>query len=509
MITIDELEKYLWDSAVILRGLIDAAAYKEFIFPLVFFKRISDVYDEEYKKWFDEAKSYGNTDEDATEHAQNQMKESAIQIPDGAHWMDVFNQTENIGQKLKETFMMIERANQAKEIDGRMVGGLEGIFGDKNIWTNKAKMPDSTIRALLNHYNSRVLNLAECPADEMGTGYEYLIGQFADDAGHTAQEFYTNRTVVELMAEILQLKSGESIYDPTCGSGGMLIKSLTYLKDKGQEWRDVKVYGQELNADTSAIARMNCYLHGVHEFNIVNDDTLERPAFIKNGKVQQFDVVLANPPYSLSMATHKQFEHDKYGRNFLGNPPESCADYAFIQHILCSMNSDTGRCAILLPLGLLSKNIEQNMRTKLVESDLIEAIIGLGPNLFFNSPMEAMILICKTHKSFKLKDKVLFINAVQEVVRKNGESKLESSHINKISKAYFNQENIEHFSKIVDKQDLLDNNANLTISLYVMPEFKKDAILPLSESMEQWKSCYSSVDKNVESLICMLENGQV
>ena len=500
MITIDELEKYLWDSAVILRGLIDAAAYKEYIFPLVFFKRISDVYDEEYQKHFDEAKSYGNSDDEAAAYAQDLMKESAIQIPDGAHWRDVFDQTEDIGQKLKETFMQIEHANQAKEIDGRLVGGLEGIFGDKNIWTNKAKMPDATIRALLNHYNSRVLNLAECPADEMGTGYEYLIGQFADDAGHTAQEFYTNRTVVELMAEILQLKSGESIYDPTCGSGGMLIKSLTYLKDKGEEWRDVKVYGQELNADTSAIARMNCYLHGVHEFNIVNDDTLERPAFIKNGKVQQFDVVLANPPYSLSMATHKQFEHDKYGRNFLGNPPESCADYAFIQHILCSMDPKTGRSAILLPLGLLSKDIEQNMRTNLIKTDLIESIIGLGPNLFFNSPMEAMILICNTNKSLKLKGKVLFINAVKEVVRKKGESKLEKKHINKISKAYFGQEEIEHFCKIVSNQELLNNKANLTISLYVMPEIKREAILPLKESYEDWANNSISVNQDVEYL---------
>lgn len=313
MITLEKLEKYLWDSAVILRGLIDAASYKEYIFPLVFFKRISDVYDEEYRRHFQEAVDMGSDEADAHEYAQGQMENSSIQIPDGAHWNDVFNITEDLGQKLKEAFNTIERANPAKKIDGRFVGGLEGVFGDKNIWTNKTKMPDATIRALLNHYNSLTLNLAECPADEMGTGYEYLIGQFADDAGHTAQEFYTNRTVVELMAEILQLQPGESIYDPTCGSGGMLIKSLTYLKDKGQEWRDVKVYGQELNADTSAIARMNCYLHGVNEFSIVNADTLEDPAFIKNGKVQQFDVVLANPPYSISAWNREMFAHDKYG----------------------------------------------------------------------------------------------------------------------------------------------------------------------------------------------------
>ena len=504
MITLEKLEKYLWDSAVILRGLIDAASYKEYIFPLVFFKRISDVYDEEYQQHFQEAVNMRSDEADAHEYAQGQMENSSIQIPDGAHWNDVFNITEDLGQKLKEAFNAIERANPAKKIDGRFVGGLEGVFGDKNIWTNKTKMPDATIRALLNHYNSLTLNLAECPADEMGTGYEYLIGQFADDAGHTAQEFYTNRTVVELMAEILQLQPGESIYDPTCGSGGMLIKSLTYLKDKGQEWRDVKVFGQESNVDTSAIARMNCYLHGVNEFSIVNADTLEDPAFIKNGKVQQFDVVLANPPYSLSMTKHKQFEHDKYGRNFLGNPPESCADYAFIQHILCSMDSKKGRCAILLPLGLLSKDIEQKMRINFIETDLIEAIIGLGPNLFFNSPMEAMIIVCNRNKDEKLKGKILFINAVNEVVRKNGESNLEKHHIDKISKVYFDKVDVEHFCKVVDNKTLLENKANLTISLYVMPEIIRDEVLPLSDSLNKWHENSDVSNDNLQQLISLL-----
>lgn len=431
------------------------------------FRLFSDVYDEEYQKHYDVAKSFGNTDEEATEHALNQMKESAIQIPEGAHWMDVFNQTENIGQKLKETFMMIEHANQAKEIDGRMVGGLEGIFGDKNIWTNKAKMPDSTIRALLNHFNSRVLNLAECPADEMGTGYEYLIGQFADDAGHTAQEFYTNRTVVELMAEILQLKSGESIYDPTCGSGGMLIKSLTYLKDKGQEWRDVRVYGQELNADTSAIARMNCYLHGVHEFNIVNDDTLERPAFVKNGKVQQFDVVLANPPYSIKTWNRTMFEHDKYGRNFLGTPPQSKADYAFIQHIIASMDSKTGRSAILLPHGVLNRLTEKDIRKNLIETDIVEAVISIGKNLFFNSPMEACILICRSQKESTKKGKILLIKATDLVERRNGESYLTETHIKTIKDIYIGFKEEEGRSKIIDTKDVLTNKYSISPKLYV------------------------------------------
>ena len=494
-ITLDELERYLWQAAVDLRGQIDAAAYKDYIFPLVFFKRICDVRDEEYN---------GYVEEGGEDYAQMMIQDSPIQIPMEAHWNVVFNTSENIGQALVDAFRQIELANPGKNIDGRMVGGLEGIFGDKAIWTNKNKMPDHIIRNLLNSFNKLTLSLAACPADEMGTGYEYLIGKFADDAGHTAQEFYTNRTVVELMAEILQLQPHESIYDPTCGSGGMLIKSLTYLKDKGEEWRDVKVFGQEINAGTSAIARMNLYLHGIHDFSIVNDDTLQRPAFVKGGRVQQFNVVLANPPYSIKSWNREAFEHDKYGRNFLGTPPQDCADYAFIQHILASLNEDNGRCAILLPLGLLSKVSELEMRTNLIKSDLLEAIIGLGPNLFFNSPMEAMIMVCNRNKAAEMKDKILFINAVNEVVRKNAESKLEPQHIQKISKAFFEKKDVEHFCKVVDKQTVLDNGSNMTISLYAMPKIEREEVLTLDDSLSLWNKQSVEMNQGITNLINML-----
>ena len=494
-ITLDELERYLWQAAVDLRGQIDATAYKDYIFPLVFFKRICDVRDEEYQKYVDDG---------GEEYAESMMQYSAIKIPMEAHWNVVFNVSENIGQALVDAFRTIEMMNPPKKIDNRLVGGLEGIFGDKAIWTNKNKMPDAIIRNLLNSFNKLTLSLAACPADEMGTGYEYLIGKFADDAGHTAQEFYTNRTVVELMAEILQLQPHESIYDPTCGSGGMLIKSLTHLKEKGEEWRDVKVFGQEINAGTAAIARMNLYLHGIHDFSIVNDDTLERPAFTNGGRVQQFDVVLANPPYSIKQWNREAFEHDKYGRNFLGTPPQDCADYAFIQHILASLDEKNGRCAILLPLGLLSKVAEYDMRTNLIKSDLLEAIIGLGPNLFYNSPMEAMIMVCNRNKPSELKGKVLFINAVKEVVRKNAESKLETHHIEKISSAYFGKKDVDNFCKVVDTKTIIDNGSNMTISLYVMPKIEREEVLPFDVAFSEWNSISDSMNDGVKTLMEML-----
>jgi type I restriction enzyme M protein len=494
-ITLDELERYLWQAAVDLRGQIDASAYKDYIFPLVFFKRICDVRDEEYQKYEEEG---------GKEFADSMIQYSPIQIPMEAHWNVVFNTTEDIGQALVDAFRAIELVNPGKDIDGRRVGGLEGVFGDKAIWTNKNKMPDSIIRNLLNSFNKLTLSLAACPADEMGTGYEYLIGQFANDAGHTAQEFYTNRTVVELMAEILQLQPHESIYDPTCGSGGMLIKSLTYLKDKGEEWRDVKVYGQEINAGTSAIARMNLYLHGIHDFSIVNDDTLENPAFIKGGRIQQFDVVLANPPYSIKTWNREKFAHDKWGRNFLGVPPQGRADYAFFQHILASMDEKNGRCAILFPHGVLFRKEEVELRRKLVEADLVECVIGIGRNLFFNSCMDACIIICRTNKGNRC-NKVLFINAKEEVTRKNAESYLEPKHIEKIKCAYESFTDIENFAKVATKDEILANNAKLSIALYVKNDsYEED--LDADECIGEWADSTRGVNQSIDELLKMIEH---
>ena len=479
-ITLDEMKQFLWGAATRLRGQIDAAGYKEYIFPLLFFKRISDVYDEQYSDFVCEG---------GEDFAQMQSQELAIRIPDGAHWKDVREVTENVGQRLVEAFIAIEQANPGVEADGRVIGGLEGIFGPKDGWTNKAKMPDHIITSLIEDFSRYNLSLASCPADEMGQAYEYLVGKFADDAGNTAQEFYTNRTVVTLMAEILQPKPNESIYDPTCGSGGMLVKCLDYLRQKGQPWQGVKVFGQEINALTSSIARMNLYLNGVDDFSIVNADTLEKPGFVDGSLLQKFDIVLANPPYSIKQWNREKFMNDKWGRNFLGTPPQGRADYAFFQHILASMDDKTGRCAILFPHGVLFRKEEQEIRKNLVEKDFIECVIGLGPNLFYNSPMEACILICRTNKSDDYKNKIVFINAVNEVVRKNAESYLTDEHICRIRDAYFGHKDVENLCKIVSCEDVLNRNADLNISLYVTP--KSTIIkerLTEEEAITRWES---------------------
>ena len=457
-ISLDELKSFLWGAATRLRGQIDAAGYKEYIFPLLFFKRISDVYDEQFEDFVAEG---------GEEYAGMQAAELAIRIPDGAHWRDVREVTENVGQRLVEAFIAIEQANPGEEADGRVIGGLDGIFGPKDGWTNKNKMPDHIITSLIEDFSRYNLGLSSCPADEMGQAYEYLVGKFADDAGNTAQEFYTNRTVVTLMAEILQPKPDESIYDPTCGSGGMLVKCLDFLRQKGQPWQGVKVFGQEINALTAAIARMNLYLNGVEDFSIVREDTLAHPAFVDGSHLRKFDIVLANPPYSIKTWNREAFMNDKWGRNFLGTPPQGRADYAFIQHIISSMSDNNGRCAILLPHGVLGRDEEKDIRANLVESDVVECVIGIGRNLFYNSPMEACILICKQNKRTGRKGKILFIDAKDKVTRKNAESNLEPGHIKEILDAYLRYDYIDGFSNVASIEEIKQKGYMLAIPLYV------------------------------------------
>lgn len=463
----------------------------------MFFKRLCDVFDEAYA----DAMVLSDGDD---EYSKLDAEQRVATIPLGAHWKDVRAVTENIGQALVTALTRIEQANPPIDLYGRKIGGLSGIFGPKQIWTNKDNMPDRLIADLLEHFSQLNLSLEACPADEMGTGYEYLVGKFADDAGHTAQEFYTNRTVVTLMAEILQPKVGESIYDPTCGSGGMLIKCLTFVRDRGEEWRSMKVFGQELNSLTASIARMNLFLHGVQEYTIVNDDTLTEPGFIKNGHLQQFDIVLANPPYSIKQWNRDAFASDKWGRNFLGVPPQGRADYAFFQHILASMKPDTGRCAILFPHGVLFRDEEKDMREALVKTNLVECVIGLGPNLFYNSPMEACIIICNKRKPQRLNGRIIFINAVKEVTRKNGESFLEHAHIEKIANAYRSEDDKPDFKRTVSFSEIEQNNFDLSIQKYVFINEIAAEKINTRIALDEWDQQHGMLIYEMESLLELL-----
>ncbi|MBT4076422.1 MAG: N-6 DNA methylase, partial [Gammaproteobacteria bacterium] len=380
-----------------------------------------------------------------------------FQVPEGAHWNDVRESTVNIGQALQNAMRAIEQANPDT---------LHGIFGDAS-WTNKERLSDEMLTNLIEHYSQHKLNLSNVPDDKLGNAYEYLIKEFADDSGHTAAEFYTNRTVVKLMTLIMDPQPGESVYDPTCGSGGLLLNCALHLKDEGKEYRALKLYGQEINLLTSAIARMNMFMHGIEEFDIVRGDTLANPGLIKNDELKKFNVILANPPYSIKSWDRKSFESDPFGRNLWGTPPQGCADYAFQQHIQKSLDVENGRSISLWPHGILFRDAEADMRRKMLEEDLVECVIGLGPNLFYNSPMEACLLITKTNKEKRKKGEILIINAIQDVRQDKNISYLEPNHIEKIYNAYKAYKDEEGYCKVVSIQDVLSHKASLNMALYV------------------------------------------
>lgn len=486
-----QLESYLWGAATILRGLVDAGDYKQFIFPLVFYKRLSDVWDEDYARAL---AAYEGAEDLARTEADDR-----VVVPAGAHWNDTRAVAKSVGRAIQDAMRAIEAANP---------GRLDGIFGDAP-WTHKERLPDHTLKNLLEHFSSQTLSIARVPEDSLGDGYEYLVGKFADDGGSTAQEFYTNRTVVHLMAQMLRPREGESVYDPTCGTGGMLISALAEVRRAGGEHRTLKLYGQERNHMTASIARMNLVLHGVEDFDIQRGDTLERPRFIDGDGLRTFDVVLANPPYSIKRWNRDAWASDAWGRNFLGTPPQGRADYAFFQHILKSMDPVTGRCAILFPHGVLFRREEAEMRRKLVEADVVECVLGLGPNLFFNSPMEACVVFCRSRKPAERKGKILFIDAVSEIARERALSYLKPAHQERILAAYGAFEDAPGFAKVATLDDVAGQQHSLSIPLYVKRvagEAASDRDEPsLAEVWAQWEQAGRAFWQQMDALVDTLD----
>ena len=489
-----QLESYLWGAAEHLRGSIDAGDYKQFIFPLLFLKRLCDVHDEETTQ----ALRASGGDAEFAAFAENHR----FQVPPEAHWKEIRKETRNVGQAIQRAMRAIESANKDK---------LFGIFGDAQ-WTNKDRLSEETMRELVEHFSSLELTIANLPEDELGNGYEFLIKKFADDSGHTAAEFYTNRTVVHLMTEMLDVQPGESVYDPTCGSGGMLMSCVAHLRKKSKEWRNVRLFGQERNLMTSSIARMNCFLHGIEDFRIERGDTLAEPKLVEGDKLMQFDVVLANPPYSIKQWDREAFRSDPWGRNLFGVPPQGRADYAFQQHINKSLKPKTGRCAVLWPHGVLFRKEEEEIRSKLIEADLIECVIGLGPNLFYNSPMEACVLICRSQKSKARKGKVLFINAINEVTRERAQSFLTSEHLQRIVKAYQDFKEELGFTRVATLEEIRSKNGNLSIALYVEAETKaqcEESSEAAASSLPAALSGWINSSRDVLSSLIELEGSSV
>jgi type I restriction enzyme M protein len=483
------LTNHLWESANILRGPVDAADFKTYVFPLLFFKRISDVYDEEYAA----ALAESGGDEEYARFPQNYR----FQIPNGCHWSDVRVLTTNVGQALQKAMRGIEKANPET---------LYGIFGDAS-WSNKDRLPDSLLRDLVEHFSRIRLGNETAQADILGQSYEYLIKKFADATNRKAGEFYTPRSVVRLMVKILDPREGESIYDPACGTGGMLLESIHHVRENHGDDRTLwgRLFGQEKNLTTSAIARMNLFLHGASDFQVVRGDTLRQPAFFSGDNLAIFDCVIANPPFSLEKWGEEVWASDPYGRNFAGMPPAKTGDYAWVQHMIKSTAPTAGRMAVVLPHGALFRmGREGEIRKNILRMDLLEAVIGLGPNLFYGTGLAACILIFRQRKTKDRKKKVLILDASREFKTGRAQNELLPEHVERIFGWYRDYRDVEGVARVASLDDIAANDWNLNIPRYVEPRSEKE-VLTVKEAMNRLKDSAIKAFASEEKLLNILK----
>lgn len=472
-ITLSQLEQYLSKAAWILKGPVDASDFKVYIFPLLFFKRLSDVYDEEYQQALEES--------DGDVEYASLPEFHRFEIPEGCHWKDVRETTSNVGLAIEKALRGIEQANQEY---------LYGIFGDAQ-WSNKNKLSDRLLIDLIEHFSQYSLSNSNVDADLLGNAYEYLIKHFADLTNKKAGEFYTPRSVVHLLGLILDPKEGESIYDPACGTGGMLLECVDHLKDQGNDYRTLKLYGQEKNLTSSSIARMNMFLHGIEDFEIHRGDTLRSPAFFEADGLKTFDCVIANPPFSLKDWGADNWVNDPYGRNIAGTPPKGNGDMAWVQHMIKSMNR-TGRMTVVLPHGaLFRKGAEGKIRQALLEQDLLEAVIGLGPNIFYGTQLAACVMVFKQLKEEEKRDKVLFIDASEQVRVGRAQNFLEKGHVSQIYDWFQGYQDVENYVKVASLEDIQENDFNLNIPLYV-EKIIEDNLPSVEEALADLKTAWES-----------------
>ena len=472
---VQNLYNFLFEACNILRGPVSQDNFKDYITPILYYKRISDVYDEETEAALEES---GGDMEYATLPEQHRFV-----IPDDCHWTDVRERTENLGSAIVGAMRGIELANP-----DTLYGVLSMFSAQK--WTDKKNLSDGKIRDLIEHLSTRKLGNKDYPTDLMGDAYEILLKKFADDSKAKAGEFYTPRSVVQLLVRILDPQPGESVYDPACGSGGMLIEAVHHMNHSSLCCGNI--FGQEKNVVNSAIAKMNLFLHGASDFNIMQGDTLRNPKILQGGEVAKFDCVIANPPFSLVKWGSLEWSSDKYGRNIWGTPSDSCGDYAWIQHMIASMAPGNGRMAVVMPQGVLFRgNEEGRIREKLVKSDMVEAVVTLGDKLFYGTGLSPCFLIIRKMKPAAHSARVLMIDGTKILTPKRAQNILEQKDVDRLLELYVNYENVEDFSQVVTLDEIAAKSYDLSPNKYV--HYHREAIKPYAEVLAAFKAAYEEV----------------
>lgn len=450
--TAQELYNFIFEACNILRGPVSQDNFKDYITPLLYYKRISDVYDEETEEALELS---GGDKEFAALPEQHRFD-----IPDGCHWQDVRERTENVGSALVGAMRQIELANPDT------LYGVLSIFSAQK-WTDKRVLSDERISNLIEHMSKLKLGNRNYSNDLMGDAYEIMLKKFADDSKAQAGEFYTARPVVKLLVNILDPQPGESVYDPACGSGGMLIESVRHMRNDSLCCGNI--FGQEKNVTNAAIAKMNLFLHGASDFNILQGDTLREPKILQGGTVARFDCVIANPPFSLKRWGETEWRNDKYGRNIWGTPSDKVgADFAWIQHMVQSMKPGTGRMAVVMPQGVLFRgNEEGEMRKKMVETDMLEAVITLGEKLFFGTGLSPCILVFRRVKPNAHTKGVLMVDASKILTVRRAQNELSPEDVQTIYQHYLDYTDKEDISRVVTLEEIAAKDYVLAPNRYI------------------------------------------